>query len=635
MCSRVAGASNDGQPVSLHSTTTVVVRHLAERPEFVGIGYAKSARLGEAFGDDLAKVLGSGDPGPLVPVLGEDLAASLIEAWMIDLARGDVLVWLAENGFESRLAHKVVRLWGADAAKVLTENPYVMMALTGFHRVDAAARRLGWDRDHPFRLVAAVEGILYDRLDHGDTWISDRDLRGAICKAVGADLLDVALEAARNEGAVLPIEDGWQAAGTSMMEAYVASRIATMQTEPAMGDLIARDVMPEEVEIFLDGWSGAEGVALDVDQRRAVHLAVCERVGLVTGGAGVGKTTVLRAIASACDRFGRTTIMLALAGRAAVRISESTGRPAMTIAAFLKGCAARQIALGPETLVVVDESSMLDLGTFYRILRIIPDEARLLLVGDSGQLPPIGFGLTFHVLADGAGVPTIELKRVYRQTGASGIPSVSRAVRGGLVPVLSSFRSKGPGVTFLEATRECLQDTIVDVAAEIGGIGAELRILCSVKSADWGTDGLNDRLHSIVARGRDLRSGFAIGEPVMFLRNDYRRDLRNGSLGKVAAFGPDSVFCDFDGTSHEFFAWDLVDISLAYAMTVHKAQGSQFPRVIVPIHKSRILDRALIYTAITRASEQVVLVGDPKVFRQAVRAESAATRRLVGLGWRL
>lgn len=612
---------------------SVIVKHLATDPEFVGIGYAKAGKLAEAFGGDLPKILADGDPAPFAPIVGQDAAETLVAAWRRNLAKGDVVVWLAELGFDPHLAGKVIDLWGDAATEQLRTDPYAMMALATFPTVDAAAAKLGIGPDDPRRQVAAVEGVLYGHLDKSHTWMSADDLLAGATALLGADA-DGAIELAADIGAAVRSGTGYQPAGAAMMEAYVSEGIATMANAPEMDDLIAREVSAEEIDRFLDSWTRTNGVALDFDQRQAVHLGVRCRFSLVLGGAGVGKTTVLNAVAAACEEFGRVTHMAALAGRAAVRISQSTGRPAMTIAAFLKGCEARQIALGPESLVVIDESSMLDLPTLYRLLRVLPDGAKLMLVGDPGQLPPIGFGLTFHVLAETPSVPKVELRRVYRQTGDNGIPLVSRAIRAGATPSLDEFAGTGQGVSFVPAPKNRMADVITDIAADLGGIGDDLRVLSAVKAGDAGVQGLNGRLHGFVARGRRVVSGYAVGEPVMFLKNDYRKDLRNGSLGTVVSL-EGGVECDFDGRRHVFFGHELTDLQLAYAMTVHKSQGSQFRQVIVPIQRSRILDRTLIYTAITRATEQVVLVGDLAVLQEAIMAPPVASRRQTGLAGRL
>ncbi|MBR0910168.1 AAA family ATPase [Bradyrhizobium japonicum] len=610
-----------------------IVRHLAEDPAFEGIGYATAAKLWAAFGAELYALLGNGDVDSLSEVLSEDRAERLALAWKEKLAEGDVVVWLDEHGFERRLAKKIIRLWGAEAAAKLRDQPYAMMALADWPVVDAAGGRMGIAADDPRRLVAAVEAVLYERLDQHHTWIGERDLVAAVGKLLKCSPARAgeAVVAAVAEKAAIPIASGFQAAGAHMMERYVADRIREMLTEPAMGDLIAREVSDAELAAWLDRQD--MGVALDDEQREAVRIAVQERFGIVRGGAGVGKTTVLRAVARACAAFGRSIHMMALAGRAAVRIGEATGFPASTIAAFLKGVEARQIALGPESLVVIDEASMLDLPTMYRILRALPDGCRLLLVGDPGQLPPIQFGLVLHALVERPEIPSVVLTRVYRQTEATGIPAVAGAIRSGRLPSLPDKVDTTSSGVALIPSGEVTTDQIVDVVADLGGFSEDLRIVCAVKAGPAGSEALNARFHDIFAVGRRRHPTrrLAEGEPVMFLKNDYQQGLRNGSLGRITAIEEQKVTVDFDGTEVDLTGYGLEELTLAYAITVHKAQGSSFKRVVIPIQKTRLLDRSLVYTAITRATDLAVMVGAGEVLRQALERDTHADRRETAL----
>jgi exodeoxyribonuclease V alpha subunit len=310
-------------------------------------------------------------------------------------------------------------------------------------------------------------------------------------------------------------------------------------------------------------------------------------------------------------------------------LREATGRPATTIAAFLRGVEDGTIAPTAGSLLVIDEASMLDLPTIYRIMRRTPEGCRILLVGDPGQLPPIGFGLVMHALVERPEIPRVELVRVHRQTENTGIPVVARAVRAGEVPRwLGDVREGSHGVALLD-TDQVTSDDVVDVVERLGGFAGDLRILCPVKAGPVGTEALNRRFHDIVAVGRRRHPTrhMAEGEPVMFLRNDYRRDLRNGSLGEVAGINGEVVVVDFDGVRHELSGRALDDPTLAYAITVHKAQGSSFRRVVFPFTRSRLLDRSLVYTAITRAVDLAVLVGGTATLRTALENDSHAARR--------
>ncbi|GEO99122.1 AAA family ATPase [Methylobacterium haplocladii] len=614
---------------------TALARHLAEDPAFVGIGYATAGKLQAALGDDLPRALADGDVDALEPVLGIERGLDLVAAWRDQQAEGDVVVWLAEHGFDGRLARKVVVLWGAEAPARLRANPWLMMAVADFEKVDAAAHRLGLPLDADDRGIAAVEAVLYRRLDEHHTWTAEAEVVRLVGRLLrcSASRAAEAVSKAVSLGVAVRTGDGLQPAGAAMMETYVAGAIARMIEGQASEDLIAREVTSQELDGWLDEAAGTIGVELGGEQRDAVHLALRHRFGLVVGGAGVGKTTVLKAIVAASERFGRAVHMMALAGRAALRMTEATGRRASTIASFLKAVEARQVAVGPEALVVVDESSMLDLPTLYRILRVMPASGRLLLVGDHAQLPPIGFGLTLHALVGIPAIPKSELRTIRRQTAASGIPVVAAAVREGRLPQLDPFSRGAGGLSIVECRPEAVADRLVDVVADLGG-PANVRILSALKAGASGTFAMNAHFHRIVLSGCPPgdRGRFVAGEPVVFLRNDYRRDLRNGSLGIVASFEADgTVVAVFDGNEQRLSGHDLVDLDHAYAITVHKAQGSAFGTVALPIVASRLLDRSLVYTAITRAIDRVVLVGSRDVLRSAVERAPSSLRRETGL----
>jgi exodeoxyribonuclease V alpha subunit len=613
-----------------------LVRHLAEDPAFEGIGYATAGRLWEAFGEDLYAILGNADVECLTQVLSAERAETLARIWKQKLAEGDVVVWLDEHGFDARFAQKIIRLWGENAAAKLRTAPYVMMALAEWSVVDAAGRRIGIDVNAPQRRIAAVEAVLYDRLKQHHTWTRHADLVRDVRRLLGCSPshAEQAIRLAIEDHGAIVVGDGFQAAGAHVMERYVADRIRAMLSEPPIGDLFVQDVAQTELDTWLDQARETLGIRLDCEQRHAVQIAVQKRCGIIRGGAGVGKTTVLKAVADASAAFGRTVHMMALAGRAAVRIREATGWPATTIAAFLKAIEAGSMALGPESLVVIDEASMLDMPTAYRILRRLPDGCRLLFVGDPAQLPPIGFGLVLHALVDRQEIPAVELTKVYRQTEATGIPAVAKAVRSGHLPQLPKDIAQGRQGVALVQTETIAVEDIVEVVAGLGGFADDVRILCPVKAGPVGTEILNRRFHDIFSVGKPRHpiKPFAEGEPVMFLRNDYRLDLRNGSLGRVVGIDNVTVRVDFDGVTHELSGSSLENLALAYAITVHKAQGSSFRKVVIPVQPSRLLDRSLVYTAVTRATVFAVLIGNREVLRNCLERKSHAERRETALG---
>lgn len=355
-------------------------------------------------------------------------------------------------------------------------------------------------------------------------------------------------------------------------------------------------------------------------------------VSLILGAAGTGKTTALKALGEAAVRLGLRLHQMALAGRAAARLREATGRPATTIAAFLAS-AQRGDSPGQDDLVVIDEASMLDLPLLYRVLRSLGDGCRLLLVGDPHQLPPIGFGLTFHVLAEHPGVPRAVLARIHRQAEESGIPTVAAAIRNASPLNLPAYEpDMADGVAFLESAPDEILDALTSVAADLAHLDGNTQILSAVRGGAGGVEAINAHFHGLRSVGRDRVRGrlLAVGDPVLFVRNDYEKGLWNGSVGRLLRVQADLSQAEFEGRVHLLGPDDLRNVALAYCLTVHKAQGSQFDRVVIPILPGVRLDRTMLYTGLTRAVRQVVLVGSRRALEAAIVSEGATEGRETG-----
>jgi len=523
---------------------------------------------------------------------------------------------------------------------MLEGNPYRMIAFASWPTVDRAARAMGIGPADERRLVAACEAALYSRLGQSHTWTSDEALRTLLTRLLGdTALVDIAIDLAAEDGAAVPVDDGWQPIGPLAMERYVAERVASLingddakASQPSLfhrraGELLATG--------WLERWQALHGMKLNAEQREAIHAALTCPFSLLLGGAGVGKTTVLKAIFDLAQEIGVSVHPMALSGRAALRIIEATGRSARTIAGFLQRTETGEIVLDDEPLIVIDEGSMVDLTSLYRILRACPPGCRFLLVGDPGQLPPVSFGVTLHALAEHDGIPKVELVEVMRQAAETGIPAAAIAIRTGLIPKFLPWDASRPiGVSFVECEREQIVGTIKEIRAELAGQSSQ--IIGSTKGIgreiDGGIRAINNALHAVFAHGREtLTGGFVVGEPVIWTVNDYDLRVMNGSLGTVVEQQDDMLMVDFDGDQREIPVEVLSDLELAWAITAHKAQGSQFDTVIVPVAASRILDRTLLYTAMTRARRRVVLVGDRRAFDRAILELPSSSRRQTGM----
>jgi exodeoxyribonuclease V alpha subunit len=639
-----------------------VVTLMAESDDFRGIGYGKARKLWEMFGNSLYALLDHGDVDTLTRVLTEESAQHAVKAWAL---QGDTrtLQWLQQRGFDTVIGRKILKFFGADASVRIEEDPYRLISFCAtWKSVDALARSTFAIRvDDHRRLRGAVEEALYRLFDSGHTCVSRAMLADRLVGVLGSQtplfrwraLIDGALDQGLWNGSyVLGHDDAIHPTGPLVMETVVAQTVAQRLLDPSDQSVIG-DI---ELERLLQRYEMSEGFALNDEQRQAVRVAANNAFALVTGGAGVGKTTVLKAVYAVYDRAGIRVYQMALAGRAAKRMQEATGRPASTIASFLRNVG--RDALNGPLVIVVDEASMLDIVTMHRLCRDLPSHARLLLVGDPAQLMPVGPGLVLHALVGLPQIASSELKVVKRYGNA--IARAADAMRSGVWPALPAdptapismlaclgLRHDGPD-SLAAAVLKLYQDDPVNT-----------QILCARRRGPDGTHLLNAVCQTALTiksrplvvwsdeQESEVRTGFHEGDLVLCTKNLWSLGLQNGSLGRLVQveMPPRMLTNDAgeeiglaigwilwdDGERRPVFEHMLDDLEPGFAITVHKAQGSQWPRVIIPVTGNRLLDRTLLYTAVTRAQQQVILVGDVDAARAAVEAMPKVHFRQVGL----
>ena len=648
-------APRTGPETPMPGTPGALATYLAEDRDFRGIGPAKAAALAAAFGDQLSDALARKHP-EVIAILGDETATNAFATYELKSPEIALLGWLEGRGVatvvDTRTAIRIARCWGHDGVDALKDNPYLLASFLPWAITDRVCRALGIEPDDSRRAVAAVESTLYRRLDRNHTWMPRASAEAGAAKLLagvaapdGGPAGPWAVEHAVQAGGAEPFEDGIQPMGAAAMEAFLAKELSRCAAETPVSDLAMPPLADEEIEHAVAEYDRAQPHRLTGAQKAAIALVFRHRLTVLGGYAGSGKTTSLRGICELAERFGRDTVLIALSGRAAQRMAQSTGRPAMTIARFLKetsGEAAMRLDAG--NILVIDEASMVDLPLLWQVVRRIGD-ASLVLVGDPAQLPPIGFGLTFHVLIEHPAVPKTILDRVMRQSAETGIPAVAEAIRNGRCTELGPFRGLTPGVTFIDAAPEQAFDVIFDVGARLAKDGlrrGDAQIIAPVNAGPAGILAINRRFHELRMQASDGTSRFvpgrtdiAEGDPVIWTRNDYERNLMNGSTGRIVESHRDFATAVIDGQEHRLSPADSNLIELAYAISVHKAQGSQWPLVIVPVYRSRILDRTLVYTAATRASQQVVFLGDRNVFKAAVEMAPSNLTRDVTLASRL
>lgn len=610
----------------------------------IGLGEKKIAALEEAFGLELAQKISSGDLLALTQVLSEKVATVLLERWKEMSGEMEAVTYLDSIGFDVRLARKVHRAYRSDTQELIEENPYRLLAFASWTKVDDIAQRMGVDPHDDRRLVAGVEAVFYQRLDNGHTAMTKADLYDKFYQLVPSkDLIaEKAIALASKEKAIVfnTLTGSFQAIGPASMEAFLESHFQQLlTTQGRQCSLFEEQLGVEAMGKFFRHFEARAGFALTSRQRQAISLAVQYPLSAITGGAGTGKTTILRAIHELQDSLVSQTFQVALSGRAAQKMREATGRSAWTFVAFTAGCQKRQIKFSNTPLILVDESSMVDVPTMCRFIRALPGPARFCFVGDAHQLPPVGFGSIFMEFLHSSSVPAIELDAVHRQVGGSNLLHFANSVRQGQWVEMDDYHGMSEGVSCFQCSPDHIISSIENIVSSLGGFGEDLQILSMTKRYGAGCVRLiNDHFHrNNHWQGKALDGwGIKEGDPIVFTRNDYEREIFNGSLGRVLSIENSkssySLKCILDGKEIVLAHEDLYDIDLAYSLTVHKAQGSEYSKVIIPIYETQVLDRTLLYTALTRAKHQVVFVGNLEAVKKAATGPSKALSREVGFG---
>lgn len=646
----------------------VLVEFIGKNPKFAGIGIRTAQKLWMAFGEELYDILTQQKEDRLLSKikLNDTLLEILFETWKQYERVIPVVRFFHSLGFNARLASRAVEFWGEETIEKIKEDPYRLLAFGNWSRVDAAARKmLNISSDAEIRLIASVEEALYRAYDDKHTAQDYQSLLSRTERLLGASQsAERAIKLALSDGRVQTLADAnrgrlFQVAGAKAMERYIRERISRI----SHGEI-------HQLSMFQSSYSDkrlAEFEAslpyrLAEEQRQAIKMVVEKPFAVIVGGAGVGKTTVLRGVYHMIPE-NAIIIQAALTNRAASRMSESTGQDAMSIAKLL--IAASDDGLPENAYFFIDEASMLDVPTFYRICKALPVGSRLYLIGDPHQLPPIGPGLVLHQLVNDGYSPIAELTKVHRQANETGIPRVAEAIRNMTPPILEQFvsgKSKGFGVSIYpteDATT--LTEAVLTAYREFDHAGEAQIVAARVETCLQ----INHALHLENKAYRDYRKQvthalhandveLCEGDKIVYKdNNDLSRKLFNGSLGvitqiysnplsKANDYGEVVIVvaeAEFDSAGViQLTEDDLEFIDLGYAVTVHKAQGSQWERVVIVSEfvgkLSPIMDNTWFYTAVTRCEKQAVIVGSRANFLYQVGMPPRAFSRVVGLSFR-
>ncbi len=593
----------------------------------------------------------------------------LLDEWP-DKSMYDTITWLEEQQLPLGLGEKLSALFGAEAIDKIKEHPFLLMAMgASFEKTMEIAKGLGLTMADN-SVMAGVAQHVAVRYTHktGSTVIDPQslitDCTQVMQSPAPSNVGDIAVE----HGLLVKVDSGYQVYGSALMEAAVALFLTKAHNRPAgTGSLAAgweSGLTEKKVIDALETYEQTLPFQLTGDQRKAVAGSVLSPVCGISGGAGTGKTTILKAILGVYQALagGMAFYQVALSGRAAQRMAESTGLPAQTIAKLIVDHIGEGKARLPDhLLLIIDEASMVDLLSMYKLIGLLPEATRVIFVGDTAQLLPVGAGLVFHALQD-TFIPFFNLTQVKRQGEESGIHRFATAIRNGQVEIPPQTEISLAKSADCSIEGDMSLNRLESLWKEAGGIGNAI-VLCPVRKGEMGVDGINRHLQQsnglqrpkiyyqddqrgwipwVTSAGTEL----LLGDPILVTSNNYDEaaDIRNGDLGVITAV--------YDSPSEEdgsvamaevngiciAITIDLLDkMQLGYAITIHKSQGSQWPScfVVLPPEAGHMMDLTLLYTAATRSEKQVVVMGDKMTIEKAVNRGSEAVERLTCLKKRM
>lgn len=615
-----------------------------------GIGPVYAKRMVAKFGKDVFDLI-EAEPERLREVegIGPKRADKITSAWADQKVIREIMIFLHEHDVGTARAVRIFKTYGTDAVQVMSENPYQLardIRGIGFRTADMIAEKLGIEKAAMIRVRAGISYALTEAMGNGHCGLPHKELIPLAIKLleVPDELIQTAIELEMSDGTVTADTVGDTPcvflSGLYQAEKGIADRFRILIS----GALPWPDINADKALPWVEKKTG---LTLAQSQAEAIRLALCSKVMVVTGGPGVGKTTIVNSILQILAAKAVTLLLCAPTGRAAKRMKEATGMEAKTIHRLLE--------IDPKTfgfkrneenplgcgLLVIDESSMVDVSLMQSLLKAVPDHAAVLIVGDIDQLPSVGPG---QVLADIIGsnaIPVVRLTEVFRQAAKSRIITNAHRINQGKIPDLSTPDGE-TDFYFVPAEdpEQAVSRIITLVQSRIPrrfGLDPirDIQVLCPMNRGGVGARSLNIELQAALNPPGENKverfgSTFAPGDKVMQIENDYDKEVYNGDIGYVEGIDVNEgeLTASFDGRSVSYLFGELDTLVLAYAATIHKSQGSEYPAVVIPVLTQHyvMLQRNLLYTGITRGKRLVVLVGQRKAIAIAVKNVSGRRR---------
>ena len=614
-----------------------------------GIGPVYAKKLVRAFGEAVFELI-EAEPRRLQEVtgIGPKRASRIVAGWAEQKVIREIMLFLHVHGVGTSRAVRIYKTYGTEAVQVISENPYRLardIRGIGFRTADLVAQKLGIEPTAMIRVRAGISFALAEATGEGHCGLPVGELtaQAVALIAVPPELVATALELELAEGEVvadtLEEERCIFLAGLYRGEQAIAERLRAL----GRGQLPWPAIDAERAIPWVEGKTG---LSLAPSQREALALAVRSKVLVITGGPGVGKTTLVNSILRVLRAKAVEVALCAPTGRAAKRLSDSTGLEAQTIHRLLetdpktggfKRTEERPLQCG---LLVVDETSMVDVPLMRALLRALPDEAALLLVGDVDQLPSVGPGQVLGDIIGSGAVPVVRLTEVFRQAAESQVIVNAHRINAG--QMLELKQVEGSDFYFVEAAdpeqgvRKLLAVVRDRIPARFGlDPIRDVQVLCPMNRGGLGARSLNIELQAALNPPGELRVErfgwtYGVGDKVMQVANDYDREVYNGDLGVISAIALEEgeLTVRFDGRDVVYGFGELDELVLAYATTIHKAQGSEYPAVVIPLTTQHytMLARNLLYTGVTRGKRLVVLIGQRRALAIAVKNRNTRSR---------
>lgn len=604
-----------------------------------GVGPRMAQRIVAKFGQQTLTII-ERSPKRLTEVegIGQKTAEKIHTSYMEKEELREIMVWLETHGVSGTHAARIYERYSSFSLEILEQHPYRLTREVqgiGFMTADAIAASTGRNKEGRERIAAGLEYILLQVATQGHTCMIEEELisRTAKLLAVERELVD---ETLKKEVAVKRIASESVGASELYYPAYLyqaeketAERLLAIKQE-------AETFFIADTGVLVEAWEEDTGFSLAKSQQDAVESIMTEGVFVLTGGPGTGKTTVIRAMIDLLTEQGLEVVLAAPTGRAAKRLSEATGRETLTVHRLLGAQGGEGMVFDKDEdtpieadVIIVDEASMLDIVLMRYLLKAVPKGAHLILSGDVDQLPSVGAGAVLYDILRSKVIPSVRLTEIFRQGEGSGIVLGAHAINRGQVP---QFVTQGD-LDFVELPEAVVADHIVELCTSVlpqAGFSVieEVQVLSPMHRLEAGVESLNQRLQEVLnppspekPEYKNSTQIFRLGDKVMQLKNNYTKGVFNGDIGFIIEMDDAGVKVRFsEELTTDYAKRELIELTLAYAMSVHKSQGSEYPVVLVPLVRghSIMLQRNLLYTAVTRAKEKVILLGERAALLTAI-----------------